>query len=241
MLPQKAFYKKSYELIDTDFDCNGYLRADKAMQLMQAIAGEHVTQLGLGWDVLNKQGLLWVLSKVQLQFTRCIKKDIKNLTLYTWPQGEARRFYNRLFQAVNEQGDELFCAFTSWLIIDKNSRKMITNLPQLDVTEYDNATIGLSGEPERIRKDESFALAYSTKIRKSMLDTNGHVNNTQYVALVTDATDGGQISTLEITYRKELLLGDEVNVYTCKQGCVWKVVGEVQNQPSFFAKLQFDA
>lgn len=241
MLPQKTYYKKNYELIDTDFDCNGCLRADKAMQLMQAAAGEHVAQLGLGWDGLNEQGLLWVLSKVQLQFTRSVNKDIKRLTLYTWPQGEARHFYNRLFQATNEQGEELFCAFTSWLIIDKNSRKMITKLPQLEVTEYDNATIGLSGDTERIRKDENFDLAYSATIRQSMLDLNGHVNNTHYVALATDATNGGHLAALEMTYRKELLLNDVVDVYVCHEGDVWKVVGEVKNQPSFFARLLYEA
>ena len=49
----------------------------------------------------------------------------------------------------------------------------------------------------------------SFKIRKSDLDTNGHVNNAKYIAMALEyIEDGNKIKSMRVDYRKAAFYGD---------------------------------
>ena len=61
---------------------------------------------------------------------------------------------------------------------------------------------------------------YPVYAASSMLDCNGHVNNTYYANWIMDALNlgkGEQIKTLQIDYRKEVMLGESLKIYTKRQ------------------------
>ena len=71
----------------------------------------------------------------------------------------------------------------------------------------------------------------------SQLDCNGHVNNTKYANYVLDAlqlSEETPIRTFQIHYRKELLLGASVTVYTQYENGVYDVMGKNEQGETMF-------
>ena len=158
MIPQKTFLLQKIELFESDFSCDGSIKLNRIMEFMQNLATDHADQLGFGWNTLDDFGVLWVLSKVKYQFDVCLTKGVKSFYLYTWPLAPNRFFADRLFVAVDKDGRQLFSATTSWLVIDKQSRKICSSekLQQIYNCDFDTTTVSCPSVFEKIKKDDEF-------------------------------------------------------------------------------------
>ena len=229
MLPAKTFLTTDCLLYESNFDVSGVLKLHRVMEFLQDAAGAHAANLGFGWDNLDATGCLWVLSKLKIRFDTPIGKDVKRFTLYTWPLKPTRFFAERCFVAVNEAGEQLFCATSVWLVIDRDTRRIVSpdRLEALCNCDYDDAHCDVLPQFERVRRDEKYEFCYDRTIRRSDLDVNGHANNTNYVNYALDALSTDEIvSEMEIVYQKELVLGDVVHIYGKRDGDYAYVVGE---------------
>lgn len=229
MLPTKTYYTMSCTLYESNFDTSGTLNPHRVMEFLQDAASEHAKLLGFGWDNLDSADCLWVLSKMRIRFQRTLTKKLKRFTLYTWPLSPTRFFAERCFVAVDDEGETVFQATSVWLVIDRFTRHIVSSdrLKQIYDCDFDDAHCDVLPEFARIRRDESFAFVYDKTIRRSDLDVNGHVNNTNYVNYALDVLSPNQsVSELEIVYQKELMLGDTAHIYCKRDGDAVCVVGE---------------
>lgn len=239
MLPNKTFLTHSVPLYESDFDVSGQLKPCKVMENLQNIAADHAARLGFGWDALDGNSCLWVLSKIRIRFDRIIDKNVRHYTLYTWPLKPTRYFAERCFVALDDNGAQLFAATSIWLIIDRDSRKIVSSdrLAEIYTCDFDSAHCDVPAQFERFRPDDGFALCYERTMRRSDLDVNRHVNNTNYVNFALDALGGQErVREIEIVYHKELLLGDAVRVLCKRADGNAYIVGE-NGETCFTVKL----
>ncbi len=241
MLPSKTFYKAEHVLYDSNFDASGRVNPHKIAEFLQDAAGEHANLLGFGWDILDKTGCLWVLSKLRLRFFRPVTREVKSFTLYTWPLKPARFFAERCFSAVSGE-QQLFAADSVWLVIDRDSRKIVSSerLAAIYDCDFDDAHCDVENKFERIRRDGDYAFAYSLEVRRSDLDVNGHVNNANYINYAANVLRPEErIEEMEIVYQKELRLGDKADIYVKRQGNRVYVAGE-REETCFTALLTLE-
>lgn len=239
MLPTRTYLKTDCTLFDSNFDADGTLKLHRVAELLQDAASEHARLLGFGWDNLDATGCLWVLSKLKIRFDRPVGRQTKHFELYTWPLKPARFFAERCFVAVDDEGRQLFAATSIWLIIDRNSRRIASadRLADIYKAEFDEAHCDVTADFERIRRDDGYALSYAKSVRRSDLDVNGHVNNTNYINYALDVLDARQyVSQIEIVYQKELMEGDTVHIYSKHDGDSVYAVGE-RDETCFTAKM----
>ncbi len=239
MLPQKTFLKQSFELFESDFDHNENLKISRLMEYMQNIATTHAQSLGFGWYDLDKRGLVWVVSKMKLQFCRPIRRGEKFVTICTWPQKADKFFSNRFFTILNENNEEVANVLSVWLIIDKQNRKIVPcgKVDLLNVPDYDETSNGVVNSFVRINK-ENLQFNYNFVARQSLLDVNGHVNNTHYVDFALDAVEGAP-KQIEIVYHKEIKQNDTVDVYSARTENDAEVLGEVLGTTCFTVKFEY--
>ncbi len=236
-IPEKTFLTLPCTLSESDFELNGEVKPLKIMQLMQDVATAHAEKLGVGWQTLNQNGKLWVLSKVKTEFFQPVTRQTPPFTLYTWPL-EPNRFYaERCFTAA--KGDELLFSATSlWSMIDRDSRKMVSAAVMNDFYhgEYSAVTADTSSTFQRVKQGAEFEFCYEKNVRRSDLDRNGHVNNTNYVTFAEDVLSASErIRAMEITYHKELKLGDVVKVFAHRTENSVAVVGTREGETCFTA------
>lgn len=238
MLPVKTYYSFDRKLNESDFDVNGDIRLHRLMEILQDAATAHADLLGFGWDELDSQACLWVLSKIKMVFHKPITRKCGEITLYSWPLKPTRFFAERCFE-IYADGEHYLSATSLWLIIDRQTRRIATSdrLESVYRADFDTAHSDCTAEFERVRRDDGYVFDYCRTIRRTDLDINGHANNTYYVNFALDALQREmRVTQAEITYLKELTAGDEVKIYSKTQGnCVY-VVGE-RDEPSFTVKF----
>lgn len=234
-IPDKNFHVLRCSLGESDFEFNGDVKPQKIMQLMQDVATEHAEKIGVGWHALDDNGKLWVLSKVKTVFHTPITRSTLPFELYTWPL-EPNKFYSeRCFVAV-AKGEPLFSACSLWSMIDRDSRKIVpaTTMNDFYHGEYSSARPNIDATFQRVRLNENFAFCYEKTVRRSDLDQNGHVNNTNYVVIAEDVLSPEEhVCATEIVYHKELKPGDGVKVYACRNERSVEVVGERDGETCF--------
>ncbi|MCX4285974.1 MAG: thioesterase [Clostridia bacterium] len=236
MLPQKTFEIKNCILYESDYDVSSQIKPRRVMEFMQDLATTHGDKLGFGWDFMDANGLFWVISKVKIVFDRPLTRNMRQFKLYTWPVAPNRFFIERRFVAVGEEGERLFSCSTIWMIVERDSRKIASQetIAKFYRADFDNAPCNAGTDYARIRRDNTYSFSYERVIRRTDLDINKHVNNTNYVNFALDALDGtGGIRQIEIVYHKELKLGDNVEIFVKREDEAAFIVGERNGETCF--------
>jgi len=239
MLPQKTFLVKDCVLYESDFDVTSNIKMHRLMELIQDAATSHADELGFGWDAMDNYGLFWILSKVKFALKKPINRSIRSFKLYTWPIVANKRFIERRFAAVDVNGERLFDCSTIWMILNRDTRAFASQevISRYYKADFDDTECACDTNYDRLRRDDSYVLQYQRQIRRTDLDINKHVNNTNYINFALDVLDEQeQVSAVEIVYHKELKLGDVVNVYAKREDNCVSVVGE-REQICFSVKL----
>ncbi len=242
IIPDKTFYRDDYVLKESDFDCGGRLSAKRTMEFMQNAATAHADILGFGWNALHEKGILWVLSKAKVRFVRPVTRKVKSFTLYTWPLKPDRYFAAREFAAVDCDGEALFYATSLWNLIDIEKRNILTadRMSEFYGGEYSETEAEIPRVFARLKRGEEYSLSYVRQIRRSDLDINMHVNNTNYIAYALDAAENSDVSNItefEITYHSECRIGDNISVYADVCENAVRVIGEKDGGKTAFTAL----
>ncbi|NJL74602.1 MAG: acyl-ACP thioesterase [Saprospiraceae bacterium] len=173
-------------------------------------------RLGISvWD-LQPQNLAWVLMRQSAHFERLPMLG-EEISILTYPAGFDRVFTFRDYQVFDAQQRCIIQAASTWLLMDTQARKMtripdfITALsPAIPAPEKCLPRCGFTLYPL-----ETFDRTQLSKVGWYDLDFNAHVNNVQYVkwmleTIPTDTLKDKHLQTLEIQFRAECRLGDEV-------------------------------
>ena len=142
----------------------------------------------------------------------------ESVEIKTWPSSFKRFLANREFEVFNNTGTKIVEAHSVWLFADTNARK-----PQRVPEEiYRGFQLTKESEKQFYMSDDIFPLNEGTYKRKLIvqnydIDTNNHVNNVRYIdwALICippDIVSGYVVSKVNVHYKKELYIGDEVEI-----------------------------
>ncbi len=197
-----------------DVDQRGRLSPLALFSWMLDAAGRHAVQLGWGIHDLQRQGLTWMLSRFRLQIGN-LPGWGETVTVRTWPSGLDRLFAMRELRVLNEAGLRLARATSAWLLLNKSTRRPLR--PGQELAELAASTPGrddeLAVEPlpelgEPVRGPTFTARAFD-------LDVNGHVTAASLARWVLESLPAAPLldqplHSLELEFRAEVLLGDEI-------------------------------
>jgi medium-chain acyl-[acyl-carrier-protein] hydrolase len=205
------FLIRAYEI-----DTAGILSVPALCNYMQEIAGNHARALGVGFEALLRQNMIWVLSRLYLQI-ETLPRWSENISIETWPAVADGKFALRDFLFHNAQDQIFGRATTSWMVLDMKQRKSIAlpqSVHQIERPEKERALIDpfVKLPPlERIDWQSNY------QVRLSDLDLNFHVNNVSYIRWALDAIPlpiwrSWQLYSLEISFRAESHLDEIVTI-----------------------------
>lgn len=226
---------KSIELRTEHCTPNRELRLSSLFRLIQEIAISDTENLGFPKEKTLDRGLLWVVAKQRVEIAR-LPKYGEIVELSTHPGPKTPFLFPRYYQM--RQGDQtLLSAGSVWTLIDSQTREMVNP-----------AEKGIVIEGESLENDvpfqfpmKSFPLPDRCRFFASWrdCDLNGHLNNASYLdlaeAMIPDAYLYSHTPSLvEIAYRKEVSLGQAVEVEYGSEGNEY-----VFSCPSFFLRIVF--
>lgn len=87
-----------------DVDSNNRLKISSFFNYMQDAASMHAENLNVGWQALQREGLLWVLSWIKIEFENYPKFE-DTVKIKTWPKGKHKLYALRDFILYNEKNE----------------------------------------------------------------------------------------------------------------------------------------
>ena len=204
------------------------LRIPALINYFQDCSTFQTEEIGAGWHYLHAQGLARVLAYWQIDIAR-LPSLYGRVRIGTVPyalkgfSGLRNYCMDALDENGNETGERLAVANSFWALMDM--RDMIpARISEEHLSRYtleEKLPMEYRDRKIRLPKEGGIEAAPLT-VHKQHLDSNGHVNNGQYVAMAMEALaesgqefavhfgdDGGnRILRLRAEYKKQARLGD---------------------------------
>ena len=207
-------YREDVRILTKDCDLTGQWKPSAILEVMQELAGIHGTLIGVGRNALLQQGVVWVLTRVEVVMDRYPKIG-DTVSIETFPMPVRRWFFPRYFIFRNEQGEEIGRAGSLWVLLDVNTRKMAKPDICAALMPDNSDLLAPLGLPATVT-EVSGTLETDTHIPVyTDLDINGHVNNTKYMdwccnALGIDTMKENCLSRFDVNYNLEILPGQQI-------------------------------
>lgn len=207
----------------TSYECSAdhLMKPEFFLHLCQEMAEEHADLNNLGFEWAQESHKIWVETQGNYELFR--RPDWKECITLRTNTGQASPLQARRFvEMTDKEGNVLARADLLWVLIDITTRRPFpikrANIP-LQGIECPAITEPLEC-PEW--SAEPLCSVPHTAARRD-IDFNGHINNSAYLIWALDTlpaehTPAGAPARFHLTFRKECMLGNEVEVQHFRSG-----------------------
>lgn len=208
----REFTVRSYEV---DFNCE--LRLPALFDHLQDVAWEQAEGMGCGWQALQQQGWLWVLSRIDLQVLR-LPRWTDTVRLYTWPRGIDGVFALRDFELQTPGGDVLAQATSSWLVLSAQSHRPMRIASLFAERKFvEQSTLGRNADRLVLPADASPEATDEQHVVLGDIDMNQHVNNVRYIDMACNTYGREQFerfspSGIAVNFNAESQMGETLRL-----------------------------
>lgn len=195
----------------SETDANLQLTIPALLNYFQDAAIFEGENISVCMEELEKMHLTWVLNSWQVMWSRMPKIN-EDIIIGTVPYDFKGFTGSRNFYLKNAKtGEQLACGTSVWVLIDL--QKMIPIRPPRELAgRYPlGKQMDIPYEGRRIFTQGKGEIKESVLVRKSQIDSNHHVNNTEYVTIAMDYIPVGRtVNQIRAEYKKSAVLNDEM-------------------------------
>lgn len=225
----------------SECDGSGRLSLVSLIDYFQDCSTFQSQELGRGLASLSPRGLAWALTSWHIEVEE-LPAFGTPVTASTWCYEMTRAHARRNFLLSTADGRTLARADSQWAVFDV-VRGRATRVPE-DQLVYCTGEDPLDMEPpeRRLRPEGTGTPCPELVVRPHSIDTNGHVNNAQYVLFAELALEGlglrAPTGRVDVNYRAMARLGDVVTPVVYPSGPGW-VVDLTAPDGASFALVRF--
>ncbi len=213
-------------LIDISmYNTNGDFVPSAYQRMIVSMIEEHLDILNIGEKrLMEAYGISWVLLSTSIELKRKILPTDK-LTGRTWHAGGRAPSFRRDFIFEDESGNVVALGSTVTTLFDYSARRICLDRSKLSVVDLTPDEPILPLLEKRMKTNSEFESVEKRRVRPSMTDGVGHVNNTKYGDLVYDSMSDeerarlGDIKRLDVWFNYELREGDTFEMFKAIEPC----------------------
>ena len=160
-------------------DMNGHIKLPDVILLSLQVSGMQSIELGVSdKTILEDYNLVWIITEYDIEVVR-LPRFAEEITIETEALSYNRLFCYRRFTIYDEAGQEIIHIMTTFVLMDRDSRKVHVVEPEI-VTPYQSEfSKKLIRSPKYENLENPTSKDYH--VRFYDLDMNGHVNNSKYL------------------------------------------------------------
>lgn len=182
---------------------------------LQEAAGRDAEARGAGMGLLRERGLAWVLLRLAMD-VESRPWPTEDVTVATWPTRFGGATAERDFAVESARGGRVAVASSRWAVFDLRTRRAVRVPEFIRALEVPPTPPALPFSPLPDANPSANRLGEQTvEVGPSDLDSLGHANNARYLewslaALPAGFTDERAIAHLDLTFKREALVGDRL-------------------------------
>ena len=199
---------------------------------------ENSEKLGAGYTYLKANKRAWILNAWDITIFR--RPEVgEAVEISTWATGFKGVFGPRDFQMKTEQGELLAAAKTLWVYLDTEQGRPIRPTEEEMAVYQVEPSFSEETIARKISIPDGMMCAGSFPVGKYQIDTNHHVNNSQYVQVACEVLpEDFDVTRVRVEYRKAAVLGAVFKVYKKEEdGCAVVSLCDEANIP--YAIVEF--
>ena len=190
----------------------GTLTLSKLIDYFQDSSSAHSESLGAGMRFLEEQGGAWVLNSWQIEINR-YPDIMEEIEITTWPSEFKGVFGPRSFCMKDKAGEVLAFAKTLWVYIDTKTGRPAKPSEELKKKYIVAPAIEMEEVSRKIELPKELESIDYITVRKYHIDTNQHVNNSQYVQMALETFPPKfSAKKLRVEYKKAAVYGDRIYI-----------------------------
>ncbi|MEQ6120925.1 acyl-ACP thioesterase domain-containing protein [Reichenbachiella sp. MALMAid0571] len=212
---EESVFFDSFKVKASETDASKSIKVPSLLGYMQEAAWTNATKLGFSTYDMLKEGITWVVNRMYVEFLE-LPSYPQVLKIETWPSDLDKYFAYRDFRVFDESSNLLVQATSNWLVLDINTRKLITIPDHIKNARFSVNRGGMDKIQGKCTFDQ-IKIENEIPIRVSWfdLDVNNHVNNTKYFQWILDSLDQHVLEkkkpkSVDITFKAEAGYGDEI-------------------------------
>ena len=176
----EPIFQQDFPVQELCVDRYGRLKPSTLLYFAQEIAGRHCDELA---DTLESHRLFWAVTRHRVQITRMPVRG-ETIRVETWPLPATHAAFPRSVVAYDAQGNEVFRCMTLWVLMDRNTRRMITPGKSGIILAGTHRAGELPAPTGLILRP--LGTQRSRTVSFTDLDRNGHMNNTRCMDWIAD-------------------------------------------------------
>lgn len=194
-------------------DGSGKVPYHEILNYFQDCSTFHSESLGVGVEYMKKEKRAWVVLAYKVQIYMDLHMGDK-IQIGTSALEFKKVFATRQYFIKNEDGDYVAKAETIWALIDTETRAPL-RITEEDSSAYTEEKMFESiGVSRKMKFQTEGREQKSMVIPKAFIDTNGHVNNANYLLIANEyLPKDSEYNQIEIVYNKEAVEGESVVPY----------------------------
>lgn len=228
---------------ETDCDLNGRLLPSALLRFGQLIGEAHCASLGLDEAAYRRTHSAFLLARVQLEIKGHI--GIGDTLEVLTTAGKMERAIFPRYTRFSSGGEVLATLDAAWILVEPESRSIYRHCPPGFPMAFEESLPSLSSSLPKVKEPQPLC---RWVVPFSRCDKNGHLNNCHYADWVCDALPldlmrEKALRSLFISYHRELLLGQEVQLCREEVPEGWYVCGKLSEEdkkPAFEALATFN-
>ena len=210
------FYKKDFYVHYSDVDSNNHLKLSSLFNILQEIGCLHSDSAGYGLNQIPTTHLAWIVMAWRASIDRLPSWNEK-LHVITWSRGSNSLYAYRDYEIYDENENLIVKGSSKWVLFN-----VLTNhIEKIPVSIIDcfctEKKCSFNTPFSKLKEPSNSAFTFSYSVLRRDIDTNGHVNNNNYLQIALEALPeefiNRHFSSVEIMYKHGAMLGDTINCF----------------------------
>lgn len=166
--------------------------------------------IGVGIEYWEKHKKGWILSSWQIIVKRYPKLG-EELEVGTWPTAFNGLYGTRNFIMKDQSGEVIAYANSIWVFMDREKGRPAKPQEE-DIRAYEiEPELPMEYAPRKIVLPKEWESRPAFPVRKSQIDTNGHVNNSRYIEMALELLSKEMFTgQIRVEYKKSAMYGDMI-------------------------------
>lgn len=215
-----GIYKCKTRIGVSDVGLSNKMTNKAIIKALENAGGKHSESLNVGLNSIEETGLSWILLAWKVKVIHRPKYN-EELSVETWGREYNRAFTYRDYKIYDEAGNLCVIATSKWAIIDIKNGKLIEITPAfMEPFQIEEEKVFEEESNLKIKEPKTAISQITYKVQRRDIDINKHVHNLFYLdfayeALPQEVYEQGECNNIEIMYKTQIKLDDEINcIYT---------------------------
>lgn len=204
-------FGSTYETRYGDYKDFDYIKTGTILDIVQDVSIKHSNSCGYGMHHMRDIGLAWLMQGIKLKIVK--KPNVfDNIVAYTGVR-KINGVSSERGCILEQNGEIIAKTIACWFLIDIE-KGVLSRIPDEMANAYDIHDFKDDFFVyKKLRVNSVGEEKYTVRISNHEIDTNGHLNNEKAFEILADTLPYDyDYDTVELLYKKESYLGDEMKI-----------------------------